>query len=132
MIWESIVTYLSQNSMIDLLSKSKKSQPFMVADIKEDYVKIQFSSSQNTLKLEKSRFISAYEMLKENKGKWVRIGASRIDSSPDTLEGRIKNDFNGRMNGLSTAPWIATILVNTFDDIVFNEKKKGQALMMVQ
>lgn len=74
MIWESIVTYLSQNSMIDLLSASKKSQSFMIADIKEDYVKIQFPNSRNTLKFEKSRFISAYEMLKENKGKWVRIG----------------------------------------------------------
>ena len=68
-------------------------------------------------------------MLEENRGNWIKIGASRANSNPDTLEGKIKMDHNNKMNGLSTAPWVAAILVNTFEDIIFNEKKKGQALM---
>ena len=70
-------------------------------------------------------------MLKENKGDWIRLGANRTQANPGTLEGRIKKEHDGKMNGLSTAPWIATILVKTFDNILFNEKKRGQAIMMV-
>ncbi|MCM1566077.1 MAG: hypothetical protein NC238_09060 [Dehalobacter sp.] len=70
-------------------------------------------------------------MLKEHRGDWVRIGASRTNTDPDTLEGRIKNDFGGKMNGLSTAPWVASILVGAFNYIIFNAQERGQAIKMI-
>ena len=35
------------------------------------------------------------------------------------------------MNGLSTAPWIAAILVNSLDNIEFNNKSRGQAIRFI-
>lgn len=131
-IWDPVVNYLRNNKRLDLLIESPRSQPFEVITIQTDHIVIRFSKSRNLLKLEKERFISAYKMLEENEGKWVKIGARRVETKLDTIEGRIKNDYNGDMNGLSTAPWIAAILVKTFRNIIFNEKKRGQALMMAK
>ena len=70
-------------------------------------------------------------MLEEKSGIWVELGASRINTRPNTLEGRIKLEFNGKLNGLSTVSWIAAILVKVFNNIKFNYEAKGQALIML-
>ena len=75
--------------------------------------------------------LSAYKMLEEKKSVWVALGASRINTKPNTLEGRIKSDFNSKLNGLSTVSWIAAILVKAFDNIKFNYEAKGQVLKML-
>lgn len=131
MIWESIVNYLVEKKYLYPLAQSRKSSPFRIIKINHDAVTIEFKSG-NQLKLEKSRFISAYNMLEENRGSWVSIGARRLNASPDTLEGKIKMEFNGQMNGTSTAPWVAAILVGAFNNIEFNDKLKGQAVRMVR
>ena len=87
-------------------------------------------SSGTPLKIVRTRFESAYNYLKEKKGEWVKIGASRTNTNPATIEGRIKQEYNGNMNGTSTASWVATILVRVFDNIEFNGKLKGQAIRM--
>jgi hypothetical protein len=121
---------VKRNPVLYLLSPSAKSQPFKI-EVSYDLLMLEFQGSKSTLSLEKSRFLSAYNMLEEKRGKWIRIGGSRINSDPDTLEGRIKSDFNGKMNGLSTAPWVAAILVKAFDNIHFNSRIKGQAIRLL-
>jgi len=130
MFWKSIINYLRDKEYLYLLAQSRRSNPFKVVGLDESAVIIQFKSGIK-LRLEKSRFISAYNMLEENKGNWVSIGARRLVAMPETLEGRIKADFNGQMNGTSTAPWVAAIMVGAFDNIEFNGKLKGQAVRMI-
>lgn len=130
-VWEHIIDYLRNQESLYLLAQSRRSNAFKVVAIHDNAVIIQFASG-NKLKLERGRFDSAYNLLEENKGNWVSIGAGRISANPDTLEGRIKADFNGQMNGTSTAPWIATILVGAYSEIEFNGKLKGQAIRMVR
>lgn len=129
-IWASIVKYLSKNKKLHLLSESSKSLSFKIIKLQMDNIFINFPRSGYLLKLEKQRFISGYKMLKDSEGKWVKIGANRTIPKKETLEWTIKKHFDGKMNGLMTAPWIAAILVGAFKNIVFNNKKKGQALMM--
>jgi len=129
-LWQVITDYVKRNPILYPLSSSSKSQPFKI-DVLNDLLMLEFQGSKNKLKLEMSRFLSAYNMLEEKRGRWVRIGGSRIDTKPDTLESRIKFDFDGKMNGLSTAPWIAAILVKSFDNIDFNGLVKGQAIKMI-
>ncbi len=130
-IWGKITSYLTYNKKLNLLSSSDSSQIFNVVEIAEDYIKIEFQETKTTLKIDKQRFLSAYRMLEENKGNWVPIGASRVNTKINTLEGRIKLDFNNKLNGLSTVSWIASILEKAFDNIRFNYKNKGQALKMI-
>lgn len=130
-IWLQITEFLKDNKKFNLLSPLSNSQVFEITEIADDYIKINFQESKGNLKIEKSRFISAYKMLEEKKGIWVALGASRINTKPNTLEGRIKLDFNGKLNGLSTVSWIAAILVKVFDNIKFNYEAKGQALKML-
>jgi hypothetical protein len=130
-IWSKITEFLKDNKKLNLLSPLSNSQVFEIAEVGDDHIKIKFQESKGNLKIEKSRFISAYKMLEEKKGVWVALGASRINTKPNTLEGRIKLDFNGKLNGLSTVSWIAAILVKAFDKIKFNYEVKGQALKMI-
>lgn len=130
-IWNEIIKYLDNNRSLRLLSNNTKAQGFTVSELNSDYIIVQFNISKNKLKLEKIRFEAAYELLKKNRGNYIPIGASRNNTNANTLEGEIKNKFNGKLNGLSTAPWIATILVSSFENIIFNEKKKGQAIKLV-
>ena len=130
-IWLQITEFLKNNKKLNLLSPLSNSQVFEVAEITNDYIKIKFQESKGNLKIEKSRFVSAYKMLEEKKGTWVALGSSRINTKPNTLEGRIKLDYNNKLNGLSTVSWIAAILVKVFDNIKFNYKIKGQALKMI-
>ena len=129
-VWGKIKTFLQDNKRLNLLSPSSNSQIFDVIEISDDCIIIQFQVSKNKFKIEKSRFLSAYSMLEEKKGIWVDLGSSRENTKLNTLEGRIKSEYNGKLNGLSTAPWIASILVKTFDNIKFNYEIKGQALIM--
>ena len=130
-MWNKITSYLSRNKKLGLLSNSENCQVFNIIEITDNHIRIEFAETKKTLKLEKGRFISAYNMLEENKGQWVLIGASRISTKPNTLEGRIKLDFNNNLNGLSTVSWVAAILVKVFDNIKFNYEIKGQALKML-
>lgn len=128
-LWLKIKDYLSKNCRLSLLSH--KGSDFDVIKITDEYIVIKFVISNNRLKLEKTRFISAYKLLNEKRNNWVLIGANRSGAKADTLEGRIKNDFDGKMNGISTAPWITSILTNLSENIVFNNKKRGQAIMLL-
>ena len=128
--WGVIKNYLEKNNKLQLISPAVKGQTFEVIELNDFFIKILFSESRTIIKIEKSRFLSAYNLLKEKKGEWVKIGASRVGTNPETLEGRIKKEHGGNMNGFSTATWIATILVRAFDNIGFNGKMKGQALRM--
>lgn len=128
--WGDIISYVKQNPVQTLLMQRSNTQQFEIS-IDYDSLILHFQRSGNKLRLEKSRFISAYNMLKERKGRWVNIGGSRVNTNPDTLEGRIKNEYNRNMNGLSTAPWIAAILVGAFDNIIFNEQMICQAIKMI-
>lgn len=129
-LWDVITDFVKRYPKLSLLSPAQNSQQFEIS-IDNDRLILQFQNTQIKLKLEKSRFESAYCMLKEHRGDWVRIGGSRVDTNPDTLEGRIKKEFDGKMNGLSTAPWIAAILVGAFDYILFNKQERGQAIKMI-
>ncbi len=126
-IWDKIIKFLEKKHNMHLISF--RGQTFDLEEITQNKIKIRFSSG-NTINIEKQRFESAYNYLKEKNGEWIKIGASRINTDPKTIEGRIKQKYDGKMNGLSTAPWIATILVKVFDNIEFNGKKKGQAIKM--
>lgn len=130
-IWDKITSYLTSNKKLNLLSDLKKSQVFNIVEITGDYIRIEFAETKRTLKLEKERFISAYNMLEKNKGNWILLGASRTNTKPNTLEGQIKLDYNNKLNGLSTVSWIAAILEKVFDNIKFNYQQKGQALKML-
>ena len=130
-VWDKITSYLSNNKKLNLLSNSENSQIFNIVEITNDYIRIKFQETKTTLKLERDRFISAYCMLEENKGNWILLGASRVNTKPNTLEGRIKLDYNNKLNGLSTVSWIAAILEKVFDNIKFNYMQKGQALKML-
>jgi len=130
-VWKKIISCLKNNKKIKLLSPKSNSQKSEVIDIFSDYIRIQFQDTKRKLKIEKGRFLSAYKMLNENKGQWVSIGASHDNTKPNTLEGRIKLDFNGNLKGLSTATWVAAILVNDFDNIEFNDRNMGKALRMI-
>lgn len=129
-LWQQIINFLKTTPKLNLLSPLSNFQLFEIIEISDDYIKIQFQDSKGNLKIEKNRFLSAYNMLEEKKGIWVDLGASRINTKPNTLEGRIKLEHNGKLNGLSTVSWIAAILVRIFDNISFNYASKGQALRM--
>lgn len=129
-IWQQIKFYLQNNTKLNLLSPLSNFKIFEVVEVSDDYIKIQFQDSKGSLKIEKSRFLSAYNMLEEKKGIWIDLGSSRINTKPNTLEGQIKLEHNGKLNGLSTVSWVAVILVRVFDNIKFNYASKGQALRM--
>ena len=129
-IWEQIINSLHNDKRISLLLPKSNSQNSEVINISDGYIRIQFQDLKTKMKIEKIRFLSAYKMLEENKGQWVKIGASQNNTKPDTLEGRIKLDFNGNLNGFMTATWIAAILVKVFNNIEFNNKHRGKALRM--
>lgn len=129
-IWNSIKRFLSKNKRLHLLSPSNKPHLFKIEEIQPDSIIIRFFHSDRLFLIERERFISGFNLLKENKGKWIKIGARRVKTKKGTLEWAIKKNYDGKMNGLSTASWIAAILVKVFKSIIFNNKKKGQALMM--
>lgn len=130
-MWNKITAYLNKNKKLSLLSNLENSQVFNIIEVTDCHIRIEFQETKKTLKLEKDRFISAYKMLEENKGNWILLGASRVNTKPNTLEGRIKLDFNNNLNGLSTVPWISAILAKVFENIKFNFKIRGQALKML-
>ena len=130
-IWVKITSSLKLSQKLELLYMSKKSQSFIINEINLDYIKIKFIDSGGYLRLDKSRFISAWNYLNNNKGNWVKIGSAQTYAKPNTLEGIIKKEFNNNMNGIATATWVAAILVKVFDIIEFNGKATGQAIRLV-
>lgn len=129
LVWERILSYAqtSQSQPIPLLNPNKKS-PFFITKISEDYIRI----DKLPIKLTKQMFLSIYDYLKERKS-WVRIGASRINTEEDTVEGILKKEFFGNNpNGLSTATWFSAILVHSDIGIEFNNKPKRQKLQFTQ
>lgn len=129
LIWDKILSYAkaSQRKPMPLLNPNTKAS-FMITQISDDYIRI----DKLSIKLTKQMFLSIYDYIKEKNG-WVRIGASRINTEEDTVEGLIKKEFFGNNpNGLSTATWFSAILVHSNVGIEFNDKPKGQKLQFKQ
>ncbi len=125
-IWNEIISYskTAKGKFIPILNPNADS-PFVVTEISNDYIKI---DKLRDNKLTKQMFLSVYDFVK-NKPSWVRIGASRVNTSEDTVEGLLKRKFfNRNQNGLSTATWVSAVLVYPDLGIKFNNKTKGQKL----
>ena len=124
-VWKRINDYASSHitSQIPLLNPEVSSS-FSITEVHPNHIKI----DKLPIKLSEELFSKVYQHI-VNQKEWLRIGASRINTKPNTLEGYIKTTFlNGTMNGLSTATWIAAILVYSLDEIIFNKKSRGQAI----
>ncbi len=119
----------SKGSTLTTLAQRKKRQNFKIVETNDNYLRIKFSGSGAQLKIEKLRFALAYRQIKKNRGNWVEINASRINTKPNSLEGAIKLGMDGKLNGLSTATWVASLLVECDPRIVFNGKLRNQCLM---
>ncbi|TET10382.1 MAG: hypothetical protein E3J83_00545 [Candidatus Atribacteria bacterium] len=131
-IWDKITSSLRVGKILPLLYMRKGAQKFRIYRIKDNNIRIQFMESKNLFTLLDSRFISAYRILEENKGDWVEISASKDEPDEWTIEGRIKLDYNGKLNSTATATWICPILEYVFDNIDFNKENTGQALRMTK
>jgi len=122
-IWGKIKKYADKNinQKQNLLSGLGD---FYIVKSDMDYIKI----DKLAIKLQKAMFLSTYEFIKEKKN-WIKIGATRVNTDPTTIEGFIKKTyFKNNPNALSTAPWFSAILVYSNIGIIFNERSPGQAL----
>jgi len=128
-IWKRILSYAksSQGRLLPLLNPNKKS-PFTITEVSDKYIRI----DKLSIKMTKQMFLGVCDFLR-SKGGWVRIGASRINTKPETIEGFIKRKFfNDNLNGLSTATWFSAILVYSDIGVEFNNKVRGQKLRLKQ
>lgn len=124
--WNGIINYSNtvHGKLIPILNPNTNS-PFVINEISDDYIKI---DKLRDNKLTKQMFLAVYNFVK-SKMNWVRIGASRVNTSEDTVEGLLKqNFFNNNQNGLSTATWVSAVLVYSDVGIAFNNKAKGQKI----
>jgi hypothetical protein len=113
-----------QGTPVSLLNPKKK-YLFTINEISDDYIKIDKLYHN---KLKKQMFLSVYDYVRKSIS-WVRIGASRVNTLEDTVEGLLKREFfNNNPGGLSTAAWISAILVYSDVGVEFNNKTRGQKL----
>lgn len=128
-VWKRILGYAksSQGKLIHLLNPDIKS-PFTITEVSDEHIRI----DKLPIKMTKQMFLSIYDYLKSKSG-WVKIGASRINTEQDTVEGSIKREFfDNNPNGLSTATWFSAILVYSDIEVEFNNKARGQKLRLKQ
>ena len=124
-VWDKIKKYgeAQLGKQIPLLNP-KTNSTFMITEISENYLKI----DKLPINLSAELFLESFQHVAQNKT-WLKIGASRINTKKDTLEGFLKRKYyKGSMNALSTATWVAAILVYSQDEIEFNGKSRGQAI----
>ena len=129
-VWERIRHYskLNQGKELPLLNV-EKGTPFVIEKVTDAFVKVDKLPQVN---LSKDMFVTVYDYLKAQKC-WVLIGASRVNTRPNTIEGVIKSTiFKGNMSATSTATWVAAILVYSDVGIKFNDKSRRQALRALE
>jgi len=124
-VWDKISKYgeAQLGNQIPLLNP-KIHSTFTITELSENYLKI----DKLAINLSAELFMESFQHVAQHKT-WLKIGASRINTKHDTLEGFLKRKyFNGSMNALSTATWVAAILVYSHNEIEFNRKSRGQAI----
>jgi len=129
-IWNEIIEFTkdSINKLHYLLNPTRRAE-FRIIEVTEGFIRVD-KLRQN--KLSKQMFLSIFNYLKE-KCAWVNIGASRVNTKPETIEGFLKTKFlRGNMNALSTAPWVSAILVYSNIGVEFNNKARGQAIRLAK
>ena len=124
-VWKNIQIFSHEfiGKKLCLLNPSKRYE-FQITEVSEDFIRV----NKLPIKLVKEIFLSVYQHL-VLQNKWVKIGASRVNTKPNTIEGLLKTVFfEGNVNALSTAPWISAILVRADIGVEFNGKSRGQAI----
>jgi len=88
-VWEIILNFARSNKgkTLSLLNHAKGS-PFIITEASENYVRV----DKLQIKMTKQMFLGIYEYLKSRRD-WLKIGASRVGTSPETIEGFIKSKF---------------------------------------
>lgn len=124
-VWSKIHSFaLRQVGKETPILNPEYSSPFVISEVTDDYIQI----DKLSIKLTREMFEDTHEFLM-NGDTWIRIGASRVNTRPGTLEEYLKlNYFGGKKNSLSTATWVAAILVHSCNSIEFNEKSRDQAI----
>ena len=124
-IWGKIHDFATQNINKPLLILNpEKQQKFNIIEVADSYLKV----DKLGISLTKDMFLVVFNYLK-NSGNWVNIGATHTNTRKNTVEGVLKEMFHGgNMDALSTATWVAAILVKSGIGISFNNVPRGQAL----
>jgi hypothetical protein len=95
----------------------------MVWDAISDSYRGNLRKAIRPLKLDSWRFLSVYQLLRENQGRFKEMGSNKSTPKPGTIERHMK-EIDGNMNGLMTTLWVSTILVKTFREIEFVPKPR--------
>jgi hypothetical protein len=123
-IWVKIRGFAIENMTSSLLNPSRNYR-FHIVEIGETFIRV---DKLGKVRLTRDMFLSVFQMLR-NSDSWIRIGASVVNTKPNTVEGYLKsNFFGGNMNAQMTASWISAILVRSKISIIFNNKAIGQAI----
>jgi hypothetical protein len=121
MVWDAISDSYRGNLRKAIRPLNGRGQDFQIIEVGDDFVKLRFSKS--TLKLDSWRFLSVYQLLRENQGRFKEMGSNKSTPKPGTIERHMK-EIDGNMNGLMTTLWVSTILVKTFREIEFVPKPR--------
>lgn len=135
-LWQKIRDSLQPKigDELPLLYPRKNSKKFRILKINDNGLTIQFIGGKNSsLYLNKSRFFSAYNFLKEKQDEWLYLGSSKNESREKSIEYRIKMEYNGKENSTATAAWVCTLLVDVFDDdIEVDRESEYQEIRLIQ
>lgn len=82
-VWVQIKTYADENLKRKQLLLSGMGE-FYILESEPDYIKI----DKISIKMKKDMFLSIFQYLRNHQG-WIRIGASRVNTQPNTIEGFI-------------------------------------------
>jgi hypothetical protein len=124
-IWEKIHDFASKNINEPLLILNPvKEKRFKITKVTDSYLIVDKLGTSLT----KEMFVIIFNHIKSS-GNWMDIGASHVNTRKNTIEGILKERFfGGNMNAISTATWVAAILVRSDVGISFNNVPRGQAL----
>lgn len=120
-IWNKIIDYSEKNLNEDIVPLGERGQLFKIIKIGGNYIKLQFKKS--TLKLPSWRFITTYQLLKNNPNQFIEMGSNKGVPKINTIERNMK-EMEGNMKGLMTTLWVSTILANSFKNIEFTPKPR--------
>lgn len=120
-VWEAISDFCKENLNKSILPLNERGQSFQIIEVGSDFIKLGFAKS--TLRLDSWRFLSVFNLLKQNKGRFIELGSSKATPRKFTTEYHMK-EIEGNMQGLMTSLWVCTILANSFKDMEFIPKPR--------
>lgn len=129
--WNAILWFLDKNTRIQCYLQFRNCTEMEIVSLDDEYIVVKLQNN-NLIRIDKSKFEIAYNILRKHAYNWLNVGGNRTRPTTDSIDFYIKKSHSEeKIYDFPSSPLICEIFLNVFQNIKYNNSKDEPGIMII-